>query len=1003
MTNIKSFICILLTIVFSVSTKVDAQIQSFGTIPDSLGTMYVSSKMSPSGELLITSNYSKKSIWKVNYATQDLTLLKTIDDWSNYSAPCLFTSKGVFQLAYTYAANGNDKQYRIHYVDSSGLSKVTSILYTTADQSPNTYVPMLLKVIDSTLYYVKGNSDGTHELMRYHEGLSAPQSVCMLISKPYYSTEYNGDLVVAVKTNQPDYHFVNCTMAGGPQVILTIPATSVQTTMGEMCKRGNETFLAIRYSGNRKEIWKTDFTADGTSVYIDSTSAEIMEFDGDDLYFYEIDFYFLNEIYKSTYSQPENTQIIPIDPELGPKSNVGRLNRTSFFQTYSYQKGIELAQLKNDSVLLIRDHFKGTQSGLCGVPESSQMQPSVFYAPADDTCYMSMTNGADSLVYLYSLKSGNFQSYFPLDNSTKIVKSTFLGNNFYWYKKTLEGIELKVRSLVTDLQPQPEPSVVSPSEFWHRDLIFPSSYASFFSNYNSDYNYIDGCRLLEDGSVIGCFMLRYFEGNTIISSDNTVNDSLNAAIILFRYDTQGNLLWSKSLGDRYTIFLHSPVYDTDSEGNILLAGMFENKAYFGEDSLQASNIGNFLTKIDGNTGEIIWKKQISEAPYSNSVEIEQLVIDEQDNIHLSVLYRHFSCNLDGMYQSADRSPVNAVAVFDPSGTIQSFENTPTIWTDNYGETHVFDYDITTHQLFAGQSQGYYNWWSSCEYNDWGYAFQITDQEGVRNQSMYVTSTDLGSVTTGFANNGQLIAYGYFRGTMNAENFQATSPMGNNCHKNAGFQMVYSPEVNHMLAMQLSTEPFFPLDSKHFGEYHYVYGSDANGELVIIKQHSNGEEAGYKRLGQYCDPFEFGDDQFFDVNDTALVFLGDHFSKNATYGITADYSYNCYKSILKTPNANWQTDKKWFEPVAITIPENTFTEDLIVSPNPFTDGVEVLFKGTKAGFDTYELIDLNGKRIANGSLNDSITQELSFGEIRSGAYFLRFNSPEKTVQVKIVRL
>lgn len=367
------------------------------------------------------------------------------------------------------------------------------------------------------------------------------------------------------------------------------------------------------------------------------------------------------------------------------------------------------------------------------------------------------------------------------------------------------------------------------------------------------------------------------------------------------------------------------------------------------------------------------------------------------------MYRNFSCTLDGMTQSADRSPVNAVTVFNPSGTIQSFENTPTVWTDNYGETHVFDYDTATHQLFACQSQGYYNWWSSCEYNDWGYAFQITDQEGVRKQSMYLTSSDLGSVTTGFAHNGQLTGYGYFRGTMDADNFQATSPMGNNCHKNAGFRVVYSPGENHIVSMQLSTEAFYPLDSKHFGDYQYVYGTDGNDELIIIKQHINGEEVGYKRLGQYCDPFDFDDDQFFDVNDTALVFLGDHFSKNATYGISADYTYNCYKSILKTPNANWQADKTWFEPVVITIPENTFTEELIVFPNPFTDGVGVLFKGTEAGFDTFELIDLNGKMVANGTLNDNIAQELSFGEIRSGAYFIRFNSPEKSVLVKIVRL
>jgi hypothetical protein len=238
--------------------------------------------------------------------------------------------------------------------------------------------------------------------------------------------------------------------------------------------------------------------------------------------------------------------------------------------------------------------------------------------------------------------------------------------------------------------------------------------------------------------------------------------------------------------------------------------------------------------------------------------------------------------------------------------------------------------------------------------------------------------------------------------MAIDEFTASTPYSGFCQVNRGFQLVYSPEKNKFTSLQTSIETFHPLDSKSDGANFYVYGTDQHHNLLVIRFNQKGEETGYKMLGQFANPFDYEKDQFMDVSDEHLVFFGSYFQENDQYGVCPQYAFQTYKSIIKTENTNWQTDKKWFEQVLFNAFEYT-DQDVVVYPNPFTDQVTVVFQGFEASYTHYELWDVNGRKVSTGALGTEVMQSLNFGNLNAGTYVLKLISETKQTTVRMVKI
>ena len=62
-------------------------------------------------------------------------------------------------------------------------------------------------------------------------------------------------------------------------------------------------------------------------------------------------------------------------------------------------------------------------------------------------------------------------------------------------------------------------------------------------------------------------------------------------------------------------------FTIDNIGNPIIFSKYEQKAVFDQDTLVVPDIGYFLAKLDKNTGNIIWKKNLASTS-SSSVTVE---------------------------------------------------------------------------------------------------------------------------------------------------------------------------------------------------------------------------------------------------------------------------------------------------------------------------------------------------------------------------------------------
>lgn len=144
---------------------------------------------------------------------------------------------------------------------------------------------------------------------------------------------------------------------------------------------------------------------------------------------------------------------------------------------------------------------------------------------------------------------------------------------------------------------------------------------------NADYAY--GICTDSQGNV---FITGYFLSSTVsfgaTELSNTSTNSNCPDIFLTKYDSDGNVVWSRSavgMGCE-----RAQGVAADSEGNVYIVGYFWNNNVSFEDHMliNQGSFDGFLAKYDVN-GNVVWAKQIAG---SDSDLCEDVFVDTQDNI-----------------------------------------------------------------------------------------------------------------------------------------------------------------------------------------------------------------------------------------------------------------------------------------------------------------------------------------------------------------------------------
>ncbi len=104
------------------------------------------------------------------------------------------------------------------------------------------------------------------------------------------------------------------------------------------------------------------------------------------------------------------------------------------------------------------------------------------------------------------------------------------------------------------------------------------------------------------------FVTGRFNSPTITFGSTTLTNSGNADIFLAKYDSNGNLLWAKSVGGAN--FENAFSVSTDASGNVFITGEFQNTITFGSTILtSAGSKDAFVAKYDTN-GNLLWAKNV---------------------------------------------------------------------------------------------------------------------------------------------------------------------------------------------------------------------------------------------------------------------------------------------------------------------------------------------------------------------------------------------------------
>lgn len=949
--------------------------------------------------LYITKSSYRYKILDVNLSNGAVSMLDSnILKFGDYA----YSSEGLFYTSFTQTGSWNDGDFYINFIDPTG-NQLTPILIGVSNSSiPDNYEPRHATMCNNR-YYVNSFYNNEHCIWE-SDGTTAGTQIIYQSPNPIAAIRELNDTLFIATADSSNYTFSYFSSGASVQQYASIPTDNFYSTFEILGQNDDHFYVRAKDSLNASFVSRINFQ-NPPELFLNG-------------YFRYIDFignrfvignpgWSSNNNYIGLLSNPQQIDPIPAAQSIQtPLLSIDRYYGDGYYQIRSVENGIEFARLNvNDSIDLVQTNVFGPGSGIPvnvdGFNHYGDWTNTKFFIDDVGNLFTVLTNGNDGSYYMYQLNESVEKSLFKIDHPEDVTDIFVEDGYIYWSEIRDDGHSIKRRSLNDPLETQP--TQVPQSETWFRQFVV---------NDNPSWDpyqvtmYLKDAKLNQDGSaIISLSMGEYLLECQFISSDSDSVMLMNGSDVVVKYDKYGQFLWANGIGQKYGPWVRENQFAVRENGNVVIFGRFYHDAIFDSDTIVNPNFETYtyLVELDANTGQIIWKKFIFQDTYWDTFEPEGMVIDENDNIYLAANFYGFGINIEGEYLSSDVNKTNALLKFDPTGNIIWARSCQTPFTDNFGETSSLSYSEEFQTISLCQSQANSVSWSSCEYQDWRYYIQEWDTDGNKKSGIEIVGSDVGSLTVSTRTaNDQFFGMGYFRGTLAIDHYDVESTMGTSCHKTEAFEVIYDGDLNEIVSAKMTkNNAFRPLDIDNNGDFIYVLGTTASYALTILKYASNGDYIGYKPLNQILDPSDYDKgDASFDVKGEFILVEGKNFLPDTSLNVRPFVNVFQSLSILKTSNSGWIADDSWLQDAPYVFDN---VDELLIYPNPFSNEINVYFTGTEVGYNSYQLVDINGRLIAKGNLSDIQLQTIQLPEMRQGIYLITFEGESGNITEQLMKL
>jgi hypothetical protein len=628
-----------------------------------------------------------------------------------------------------------------------------------------------------------------------------------------------------------------------------------------------------------------------------------------------------------------------------------------------------------------------------------------------DTAYVIVKNQVDKGEYIYALTGKNPLPFWPV---AKMISDTIhIGNvaffkhhnNLYWYSYNSYSSDLKLYSVpISNRTVAPQITSSIGNDEWHTQLGFGG-----VANRNIQLS-TGGINMDDSGAiVVSAHSLNYAtqvaELKLLAYQENKFV-KMKSGQFTAKFNNRGQLVWANSFGNTDNNLFSKLFQAINSKGDVYLVGQARGDVIFGNDTIKSNMVIplNYLVKLDGNTGDVIWHKILFYSSDNSRNTVESMVIDEDDNIYLAIQYTRQEIQVLGYNLTNSKvSPANALLKLNESGSLVWAKNMLTPFTEKFGPTRAIVVDTKNSRIYAVQSIGDYTWHSSCKYSTWySYVQCINTNTGEQIWTRNFESDDLhGTTSMILTKQGDIMLGGFFRGTINFQKYTFTSLPYNGCNQNQNyFALLNGLSGEVYLASTQTSDLFYP----------YKLTTNKQGDIFAIGLKEEYSHSSRRRL------------TIWQINDYTEVIAERNYNRfggSANYSIAANDDYlaitevvnnspfdtfsNCFLfgEQLTVEKLNFKTALQNVQPRAHNKVVST-DYNLKISPNPFTNNIMVITEQL-GEVKQLEVIDLSGRVLKTVDLNSQwYYHNINLVDLVAGLYFFKFSGTKGDQVVKIIK-